>query len=116
MSRNTGKDMAKLVTSADMARDNIRNFRDFIEDNTQLIDRLPYHRAWYAIRDNGTWHFGNSKIIGYTDLTPKAYLAGGHDGRQTERMLQRWFEEVTPGEPLYEELWEALSEFLGEYE
>lgn len=104
--------MTKLVTSFEQAKQNIINYPEFIEGHPDLHDRLSKHRAWYAIRANGTWHFGNSKIIGYSGLTPEIYLSEDHDGRQTEVALQRWFQEVSPRDPLYDELWEALSEFL----
>tara|TARA_R110002072_G_scaffold120764_6_gene254120 strand:+ start:1384 stop:1773 length:390 start_codon:yes stop_codon:yes gene_type:complete len=73
------------------------------------------HRAWYAYKVEGVWHFGSSKIIGYSNMTPLVYLRGGLDGRQTEATLQKWFTEIGPGEPLYGELWEKLSEFLANY-
>lgn len=73
------------------------------------------NRAWYAHKVGGQWRFGSSKIIGYANLTPEAYLTEDHDGRQTEAMLQKWFIEVEPEHPLYDELWENLSEFLASY-
>ncbi len=107
--------MTKLVSAFEPARQNIVGYPGFIKDNADLHNRLSKHRAWYAIKENGTWHFGNSKIIGYAGLTPEIYLSEDHDGRQTEVVLQRWFKEVSSSDPLYDELWEALSEFLAGY-
>lgn len=107
--------MTKLVSSFDPVKDNILNYSAFIKDQPDLHDRLSKHRAWYAINDKGSWRFGNSKIIGYADLTPEAYLSEDHDGRQTEATLQKWFVQVEPRDPLHDELWEALAEFLAGY-
>ncbi len=107
--------MTTLASSLDQVIQNIIAYPAFVETKPELKDRLAMHRAWYAYKVGDQWHFGNSKIIGYADLTPKAYLAGDHDGRQTETNLQKWFTEISPEDPLYDELWEKLSEFLAGY-
>jgi len=107
--------MTKLVSSMDQVKQNIIDYPNFIETSAQLKDRLAMHRAWYAYKVDDHWHFGNSKIIGYADLSPRAYLSEEHDGRQTEATLQKWFIEVDPEDPLYDELWDKLSEFLAGY-
>lgn len=107
--------MTLLVTSFLPVKQNILKYRDFINSHPALRDRLSKHRAWYAIKENGHWYFGNSKIIGYADLTPEIYLSDDHDGRQTEAVLQKWFVEVDSGHPLHDDLWEALAGFLAEY-
>ncbi len=107
--------MTKLVSTAHAAQKNIQAFRAFIEADERLADRLGYHRAWYAVRDGDGWSLGSSKIVGYAGLTPEQYLAGGHDGRQTEAVLQQWFREVDPTDPLHDELREALTDFLEDY-
>src|SRR6056297_2825518 len=107
--------MTRLVSSFGPVKQNILGYRDFIDGQPDLHDRLSKHRAWYAIRQNGHWHFGNSKIVGYADLTPETYLSEDHDGRKTEAVLQKWFVEVGPGHPLHDDLWEALGAFLADY-
>lgn len=107
--------MTKLISSADAAIRNIHTYDDFVADDPDLINRLSKHRAWYAVRDGNTWRFGNSKIIGYADLTPEKYLSEDHDGRQTEAVLQEWFIEVEPDDPNYDELRESLTNFLDVY-
>lgn len=107
--------MPSLISSVSQAKGNIANYRSFIQAHSDLQERLSMHRAWYAVRKDGGWLFGNSKVVGFIDLTPEIYLAGGLDGRQTEAVLGRWFEEVAEGDPLYDELWEALSSFLARY-
>ena len=73
------------------------------------------HRTWNAVRDGNVWGFGNSKIIGYADLSPDKYLSGGLDGRQIEAVLRKWFIEVEPGDSNYVELQDSLAKFLEVY-
>ena len=107
--------MTRLDSSLDQVIQNIIEYPAFVEASQDLTGRLAMHRAWYACKVGDIWHFGSSKIIGYSGLTPDAYLSGGHDGRQTEATLQKWFIEVGSEDPLYDELWENLSEFLTNY-
>ncbi|MEX0970200.1 MAG: hypothetical protein WD046_07140 [Paracoccaceae bacterium] len=107
--------MTKLASSFDQVIKNIKNYPAFIGESSDIKDRLAMNRAWYAHNVGDQWHFGSSKIIGYANLTPEAYLSQDHDGRQTEATLQKWFIEVGPEHPMYKELWENLSEFLAGY-
>ena len=107
--------VTKLAQSFKQVTKNIENYSAFIEGSPDIKDRLAMNRAWYAHRVGGQWRFGSSKIIGYADLTPEAYLTEDHDGRQTEATLQKWFIEVGPEHSLYDELWESLAEFLAGY-
>ena len=44
------------------------------------------------------------------------YLEGnGLDGRETERVLSNWYEVIEDDHPLYAELFDALTVFLGHY-
>ena len=111
--------MTRLISSVKAAIENIHAYeKKFVTDNPKLIGRLAMHRAWYAVRDStdNAWRFGNSKIIGYANLTPDKYVSGGLDGRKTEAILREWFIEVEPGDPNYVELWESLASFLDVYE
>lgn len=107
--------MTKLVSSIGQVIQNIIDYPTFVEALPELKDRLAMHRAWYAYKVEDHWHFGNSKVIGYAGLSPEAYLSEDHDGRQTEATLQKWFTEVGPEDPLHDELWDELSEFLAGY-
>ena len=107
--------MATLVNSPAQAKENIYQYEDFIVGKPDLQNRLSMHRAWYAIQKIRTWNFGNSKIVGYLNLTPDEYLKGGFDKRKTEAVLENWFTEVSPNDPLHDELWQALAEFLSKY-
>ena len=108
--------MAQLISSPAQAKKNIRGYKAFVASNNDLIDRLSFHRAWYALPNGrGGWDLGSSKIIGYQNLTPEEYLVPGKDGRQTEAVLQKWFEEIDGRHPDHDQLFEALSELLGKY-
>ena len=104
--------LTRPISSAKAAIENIRAYENFVADSPDLINRLAMHRAWYAVRDGNAWRFGNSKFIGYADMTPDKYLAGGLDGQKTEKVLQEWFVKVEPDESNYAELRESLERFL----
>ena len=108
--------MAKLISTVSEAKKNIEGFDTFIETETAMQALLPRHRAWYAIwTDDLGWAFGPSKVIGYKDITAEEYLEKGGDGRKTEAVLQKWFEEVGPDHPHHDELWSDLRDYLDEY-
>jgi hypothetical protein len=91
--------MPKVVSSLARIERNIREYVASLARDTRLADRLSYHRTWYAIREPGIgWLFGPSKFIGYPDVRPSEYLAAYNrkDGRETEPVLQAWFEPVDP--------------------
>jgi len=86
-----------------------------VSGNGDLRDRLPFARAWYTVRgDDGRWQFGPSKFIGYRGLSAADYVKESRelDGRRTERQLAQWFVTVSPRDPSYDELNEALGDFL----
>ena len=107
--------MPNLVTAVNQVEENIANYHEFLKGHVELQDRTSQNRAWYAIKLDGVWTFGNSKIIGYTGLTPDEYLSGVFDGRQTEAVLQKWFTEVGPGNALFDILWKELADYLSQY-
>jgi hypothetical protein len=96
---------------------NIRRFQDEVAQSPALQGRLPYARAWYAVRDRGRWLFGPSKFVGYDGFTAARYLkeSKAHDGRATEAHLRRWFTKIDDGSPLDQALRPALNRFLGRY-
>ncbi|EZP67425.1 hypothetical protein BV96_04374 [Sphingomonas paucimobilis] len=109
--------MSTIVSTARDALNNIRRFPREVKNSTLLQGRLAYARAWYAHRDaEGDWHFGPSKFIGYEGMTAEEYAnEEGRDGRITERQLGQWFNQVSRGTPLYDELDKALRSFLEKY-
>jgi uncharacterized protein (DUF433 family) len=109
---------AGLIASSEEARENIRRFSEELAKNRELAEIMAYARAWYAYRDaRGAWSFAPSKFIGYSGNTARTYLRTHkqRDGRVTERVLSRWFEEVRPDTPLYGELLEKLQQLFGRY-
>lgn len=107
--------MIHLISSAAEATANILNYRNFIDESSSLIENLSMNRAWYAVRDESGWHFGNSKVIGYANMHPRDYNSQELNGRQTEVVLQKWFTEVGPDYEFYDELWHELTTFLATY-
>ena len=116
--------MPALVESPAQAIENIRRYqtelRPEVRKSRELIRRMTAVRGWYAIEaDDGTWLFAPSKFIGYVGLTAETYVkmnARGYepaadrlDGRNTEPVLQQWFE--TPAHRA-DELENALRRFL----
>lgn len=109
----------KISASHHAVLRNIRRFEQELKESSQLQDRLPYARAWYADRDeNGRWRFGPSKFIGYEDLDADSYVETSEilNGRRTEAQLRQWFVTVDPKSELGEELSDALSDFLGQFD
>ena len=108
-----------MVTTPAAAVAAVQTFNREISKSPGLVERLAYHRAWYAVPESpdGHWLFGPSKFIGYAGLTAEAYLDPAHprDGRQTEAQLQRWFRELDPTSMQYADLAPMLSSFLGRY-
>lgn len=96
---------------------NIRRFQDEVARSPDLQARLPYARAWYAVRDRGRWLFGPSKFVGHDGFNAGTYVAQSksHDGRITEAHLRRWFTTVDSGSPLDQALRPALNRFLARY-
>ena len=109
--------MSALVSTRKQALDNIQRFHTVeLPADPILQDRAAYVRAWYGWQDDdGVWHFGPSKFIGYKGMTAAEYFAGGLDGRRTEKQLADWFTEVTEDDEFYEELSDALTDMLHTY-
>lgn len=111
--------MAKIVTKATDVIRSISAFNAALDASEGLQERLAYVRGWYAVRNgDGDWAFGPSKFIGYQNLTADEYLTpkSGLDGRKTEAQLVQWFQLVDEDTELYDELWDALIEFLDRYD
>ena len=97
----------------------VLTFASAANASKELQDRLPYVRAWYAIRDSeGDWRFAPSKWAGYLHMDPEAYLGSERsslDGRKTEKRLQQWYHPLDHEFHEYAELRNELAEFLAEY-
>lgn len=110
-----------LVTSAAQAENHIRQYERELQRSVPLRERASYARAWYAgKRADGEWAFAPSKFVGYDFASAEDYLkdagrGGQRDGRQTERLLEQWFEVVPENSRRGREMAEALREFLAKF-
>lgn len=107
--------MTRLINSPDDAALGIKTYNEELETSIGLRERLAYVRAWYAVKTKNGWNFGPSKFIGYQGLTANDYLGGRLDGRKTEAQLAKWFQAVDNSTALYDELYDALEDFLEAY-
>lgn len=110
--------MPKVVTAFEQVDRNIREYVSSLEQDSRLAQRLPYHRAWYAIQQaDGEWLFGPSKFIGYQDASARDYLASysRKDGGETEAGLQPWFESVDLTTALGRDLHAQFETFASRY-
>ncbi len=109
--------MSNIVATPAQVVANIKRFPAELNKSADLQSRLAYARAWYAHRDeNGDWHFGPSKFIGYRNMTAAEYVnEDPRDGRQTERKLATWFAELDESDPLHDDLSDQLTTFLAKY-
>jgi len=110
--------MFQIVSTPAQAHENIERFQDEVDRSPELQARLPYARAWYAVRNStGLWRFGPSKFVGYVGLDAESYLrtAQETDGRRTEAQLRTCFKTIDPTHPLHAELSSELVGFLAKY-
>lgn len=107
-----------LASSLDHSRRNIAAYREALANDRRLLERAGYARSWYADRaPDGSWLFAPSKFVGYDYATADAYLAdsgasGDRDGRETERLLSRWYAVARPSSALGRELHDQLRAWL----
>jgi uncharacterized protein (DUF433 family) len=110
-----------LVASLAQAENHIHQYERQLTRSVPLRERASYARAWYASqRPDGKWVFAPSKFVGYDYATAENYLkdagrAAQRDGRQTERVLEQWFEVVPAHTRRGRELMEALQAFLAKF-
>lgn len=110
--------MTKLVQNLDSVIAAILDLNEKLPQYPLLVDRLAQAHAFYVYEsENKEPLFGFSKYVGYQNLTPEKYLNKykNLNGRNTEHVLKKWFEEVKEGSPAYDRLFEKLSAWLGEY-
>ena len=105
----------KLIHTESQAVQNIIRYTSIV---SQLADRMPFARAWYAVKQNEQWCFGPSKFVGYLNLTAPSYLnlsTTNLDGRLTESVLDEWFTRVPGDDFLLLELLAAIKKFFAQH-
>jgi uncharacterized protein (DUF433 family) len=110
----------KLVNDGKEAAANIQRFKHELSFSPGLQRLLSRSPVWYAVRFDGTFALAPSKFVGYRDNNGPNYLAntgpdGVHDGRETERLLEQWFDDVPSGSALDRQLGAALAALLQSY-
>jgi uncharacterized protein (DUF433 family) len=101
----------RLIADVGEAKSNIDRYEAELPRSTELQAIMSYARSWLAYRDRrGRWRVGPSKFVGYADNTAAAYVRSHRerDGRQTERVLGKWFQELHPGEADFDEATAAV--------
>lgn len=88
-----------IVESYEDVVESIRSFNEGLESHPELGDLLSYFRHWYYSPELDM--VGPSKFAGYKNMTAQAYLEWHRalDGRDTEAILIKWFDEADPGMP-----------------
>lgn len=102
------------VTTYNQVNGNVRNFNAGLSEGTDLETLLAYFRAWYFLPEEDA--VGPSKFIGYEGMTGAEYMARDDlDGKETEPVLQRWFEVLAEGTPEYryveQKTWDLAASF-----
>jgi hypothetical protein len=86
------------VSDYNQVLENIHRFNEGLTSDTDLESLLAFYRAWYYAPEADS--VGPSKFLGYQDMTAIEYMARDDlDGRETEPVLQRWFEVLEEGTP-----------------
>ena len=108
-----------VCMTPDDVPNSVLTFPKALNASKELQDRLPYARAWYAVRDSeGDWIFAPSKWAGYLHMNAAAYLGNEQaslDGRKVEKRLQQWYYPLDHQSREYAELYNELAEFMAEY-
>lgn len=110
--------MAMLVGSLNEVAKGIETLNDSLPHHPLLADRLSQAHAYYVIDGPDREPlFGFSKFVGYAGMTAPEYLANYKklDGRNTENVLVKWFEELKYGSSNYNALRVKLDGWLQQY-
>jgi len=109
---------SRLALDGTEACSNVRRFEAELDKSPDLAGIMSYGRAWYACRTGRNWSLGPSKFVGYAANDAKTYLSTHRerDGRLTERILSQWFDEVSSGSPIYEELHSYLRALFAKHD
>lgn len=103
-----------FVTSHEEVKENVQQFNEDLKEGLDIRTQLSQFRHWYYIHEIDM--FGPSKYIGYKNMTTSKYNRGsGLDGRDTERILQKWFSVLPKGSKNEIELRQRLNLLLGAY-
>jgi len=86
-----------------------------------LVRKISLFRAWYCYDDSNKnkLYFAPSKYIGYCRMNAKLYREyydDGLDGRETEPVLESWFQLIPKGDPRYQNLFLKLRKFCSKYQ
>ena len=94
--------------------ENIHSFNEDLSQGTDLKTLLAYFRAWYYVPEEDA--VGPSKFIGYEDMSGAIYMERDDlDGRETEPVLQRWFEVLEEGTPEYRYVEQKVLELAAQF-
>lgn len=74
--------------------ENVKQFNNDLKNSTDIVSQLSMFKHWYYVSEIGM--FGPSKYIGYVDMNVGKYNRGKNkDGRDTEKILVKWFRKST---------------------
>lgn len=105
----------KLASTVEEVFSAIDTLNASLESHPELVRRLGQAHAYYAKEDGAGGHrFGFSKFIGYKGLTAAIYLRDYKqlNGRNTEFLLGKWFEELPHGSAGYRTLHDELAAWM----
>ncbi|MEC5425869.1 hypothetical protein QGM71_20655 [Virgibacillus sp. C22-A2] len=106
---------ATLVTSLDEVVDNVKQFNQDLQDGLDVITQLSMFKHWYYIPNIDM--FGPSKYIGYKNMNTLKYDRGkAKTGVDTEKVLKRWFKDLSNGSDVEKEFKIQLIELLETYD
>ena len=109
--------MYELVCSFEDVLLNINTFNKELSGNVALNKKLSSFQHWYFIKELNA--FGPSKFIGYKGNSGEMYSKGTHrnegcmDGRNTVKLLGKWFKKANKIEQ--QQLLLKLAELLSFY-
>ena len=104
----------ELVNSYDEIVENVRQFNANLSRGEPGITSLCLFRHWYYIPELDA--FGPRKFIGYKNMRATRYNHGhSKDGRDTEKVLPRWFLKLPRESGIGKQLMSKLSNTLAAY-
>ncbi len=104
----------ELVGNLQELGDNVVQFNDDLDNETELVEQLSQFAHWYYI--DGLDLFGPSKFIGYKQMNTERYARGyAKNGGDTEKVLVKWFRALAPGSSEESELRAKLELRLADF-
>ena len=119
MSLNVNSYIPSLVSTYDEVLINANRYIDELQRDEYLVSLMSQVQHWYYIRVKDGYVFAPSKFIGYVNNTGELYSkynGNGMDGRETEKVLKKWFKVVEKDTDLEEELMGNLQSFVDFYD